>query len=119
MCLFFGMEHSCHHDFESYIPGKLRGLGEQLVYGRIVKNVHIKIGSQTITWDVCTAPLRDDVILGLEFLEAHKAVIRTLSCLNPHFLYLNRWMCLFFGMEHSCHHDFESYIPGMVRENEI
>jgi hypothetical protein len=28
---------------------KLRGLGEQLVYGRIVKNVHIKIGSQTIT----------------------------------------------------------------------
>ena len=54
---------------------KLRGLGEQLVYGRIVKNVHIKIGSQTITWDVCTAPLRDDVILGLNFLEAHKAVI--------------------------------------------
>jgi hypothetical protein len=52
---------------------KLRGLGEQLVYGRIVKNVHIKIGSQTITWDVCTAPLRDDVILGLDFLEAHKA----------------------------------------------
>ena len=52
---------------------KLRG---QLVYGRIVKNVHIKIGSQTITWDVCTAPLRDDVILGLDFLEAHKAVIR-------------------------------------------
>lgn len=55
---------------------KLRGLGEQFVYGRIVKNVHIKIGSQTITWDVCTAPLRDDVILGLDFLEAHKAVIR-------------------------------------------
>jgi hypothetical protein len=54
----------------------LRGLGEQLVYGRIVKNVHIKIGSQTITWDVCTAPLRDDLILGLDFLEAHKAVIR-------------------------------------------
>jgi hypothetical protein len=42
-----------------------------------------------------------------------------LSCLNPHFLSLNRWMCLFFGMEHSCHHDFESYVPGMVRENEI
>jgi hypothetical protein len=41
----------------------------------IVKNVHIKIGSQTITWDVCTAPLRDAVILGLDFLEAHKAVI--------------------------------------------
>jgi hypothetical protein len=55
---------------------KLRGLGEQLVYGRIVKNVHIKIGSQTITWDVRTAPLRDDLILGLDFLEAHKAVIR-------------------------------------------
>jgi hypothetical protein len=30
---------------------------------------------QTITWDVCTAPLLDDVILGLDFLEAHKAVI--------------------------------------------
>jgi hypothetical protein len=44
--------------------------------GRIVKNVHIKIGSQTITWDVCTATLRYDVILGLDFLEAHKAVIR-------------------------------------------
>ena len=54
---------------------KLRGLGKQLVYGRIVKNVHIKIGNQTITWDVCTAPLLDDVILGLDFLEAHKAVI--------------------------------------------
>ena len=54
---------------------KLRGHGEQLVDGRIVKNVHITIGRQTITWDVCTVPLLYDVIPKLDFLEAHKAVI--------------------------------------------
>ncbi|CAC5369559.1 unnamed protein product [Mytilus coruscus] len=53
----------------------LRGLGEQLVTGKILKNTSLDIDRVNIQWDVCKAPLTDDVILGLDILDTLGAVI--------------------------------------------
>ncbi|CAC5372366.1 unnamed protein product [Mytilus coruscus] len=53
----------------------LRGLGEQLVTGMIIKNTSLDIYRVNIQWDVCKAPLTDDVILGLDILDTLRAVI--------------------------------------------
>ncbi|CAC5415444.1 unnamed protein product [Mytilus coruscus] len=53
----------------------LRGLGEQLVIGKIIKNTSLDIDRVNIQWDVCKAPLTDDVILGLDILDTLGAVI--------------------------------------------
>ncbi|CAC5363461.1 C1QL [Mytilus coruscus] len=53
----------------------LRGLGEQLVTGKIIKNTSLDIDRVNIQWDVCKAPLTDDVILGLDILNTLGAVI--------------------------------------------
>ncbi|CAC5389058.1 unnamed protein product [Mytilus coruscus] len=53
----------------------LRGLGEQLVTGKIIKNTSLDIDRVNIQWDVCKAPLTDDVILGLNILDTLGAVI--------------------------------------------
>ncbi|CAC5399257.1 unnamed protein product [Mytilus coruscus] len=53
----------------------LRGLGEQLVTGKIIKNTSLDIDRVNIQWDVCKAPLTDNVILGLDILDTLGAVI--------------------------------------------
>ncbi|CAC5406987.1 unnamed protein product [Mytilus coruscus] len=53
----------------------LRGLGEQLVTGKIIKNTSLDIDRVNIQWDMCKAPLTDDVILGLDILGTLGAVI--------------------------------------------
>ncbi|CAC5386341.1 unnamed protein product [Mytilus coruscus] len=53
----------------------LRGLGEQLVTGKIIKNTYLDIDRVNIQWDVCKPPLTDDVILGLDILDTLGAVI--------------------------------------------
>ena len=53
----------------------LNGLGEQPLTGKIVKAIDIKIGTLSLSWDVCLATVSDQLILGLDFLEAHRAVI--------------------------------------------
>ncbi|CAC5400528.1 unnamed protein product [Mytilus coruscus] len=53
----------------------LRGLGEQLVTGKIIKNTSLDIDRVNIQWDVCKAALTDDVILGLDNLDTLGAVI--------------------------------------------
>ncbi|CAC5401640.1 unnamed protein product [Mytilus coruscus] len=67
---------------EKLIPGNedsetvtLRGLGEQLVTGKIIKNTSLDIDRVNIQWDVCKAPLTDDVLLGLDILDTLCAVI--------------------------------------------
>ncbi|CAC5387736.1 unnamed protein product [Mytilus coruscus] len=50
----------------------LRGLGEQLVTGKIIKNTSLDIDRVNIQ---CKAPLTDDVILGLDILDTLGAVI--------------------------------------------
>ncbi|CAC5415897.1 unnamed protein product [Mytilus coruscus] len=52
-----------------------RGLGEQLVIGKIMRNTLLNIDGLEIRWDVCKAPLTDDVILGLDILDTLGAVI--------------------------------------------
>ncbi|CAC5376680.1 unnamed protein product [Mytilus coruscus] len=47
----------------------LRGLGEQLVTGKIIKNTSLNIDGVNIQWDVCKVPLTDDVILGLDIMD--------------------------------------------------
>ncbi|CAC5392095.1 unnamed protein product [Mytilus coruscus] len=53
----------------------LRGLGEQLVTEKIIKNTSLDIDRVNIQWDVCKAPLTDDVILELDILDTLGAVI--------------------------------------------
>ena len=53
----------------------LRGLGDQDVIGKIVKNVLLDIDGIKILWDVCVVPLPDDIILGLDLLDDLGAII--------------------------------------------
>ncbi|CAC5367200.1 unnamed protein product [Mytilus coruscus] len=53
----------------------LRGLGEQLITGKIIKNTSLNIDRVNIQWNVCKGPLTDDVILGLDILDTLGAVI--------------------------------------------
>ncbi|CAC5381224.1 unnamed protein product [Mytilus coruscus] len=53
----------------------LGGWGEQLLTGKIIKNTSLDIDRVNIQWDVCKAPLTDDVILGLDILDTLGAVI--------------------------------------------
>ncbi len=41
--------------------------------GNIVRKTRLKIGSQVFMWDVVVADIADDLLLGLDFLRAHKA----------------------------------------------
>ncbi|CAC5390193.1 unnamed protein product [Mytilus coruscus] len=53
----------------------LRCLDEQLVTGKIIKNTSLDIHRINIQWNVCKAPLTDNVILGLDILDILFAVI--------------------------------------------
>ena len=53
----------------------LRGLGEQDVSGKIVKDTLLDIGGMKLLWNVCVVPLPDDIILGLDLLDTLGAVI--------------------------------------------
>ena len=45
----------------------LTGISADPVYGRIVYNVPITVGTQTFLYTVCFAPVKDDCLLGLDF----------------------------------------------------
>lgn len=55
-------------------PGKLgqkcilSGIGSDAVHGQIVHNVPITVGTQTFLHTVCVAPIKDQCLLGLDFL---------------------------------------------------
>ncbi|CAC5397563.1 unnamed protein product [Mytilus coruscus] len=66
-------------DIERSETVTLRGLGEQLVIGKIIRNTLLNIDWLEIRWDVCKAPLTDDVILGLDILDTLGAVINLSS----------------------------------------
>ena len=61
---------------ERYLLGaetiNIKGIGDQLVIGNLVKGMKIQIGNSIVTWDVCATDIKDDVILWLDFLEAQK-----------------------------------------------
>ena len=54
---------------------RLNGIGKQPVFGRLIKNVSITIGKCNISCDVCVIKMEDKLILGLDFLDACKAVV--------------------------------------------
>jgi hypothetical protein len=54
---------------------RLSGIGKQPVFGRLLKDVSIAIGSINISWDVCVVKMSDSVILGLDFLDTRRAVV--------------------------------------------
>ncbi|ELT91241.1 hypothetical protein CAPTEDRAFT_195982 [Capitella teleta] len=49
------------------------------VLGRMKANmaqdIQLRLGGQSYFWDCCVAPISDDLILGLDFLHAHGAVV--------------------------------------------
>ncbi len=53
----------------------LKGLAEVPVQGRTVPNINIKLGHNNYKWNVCVAPMSDNVILGLDFLKAHLGLV--------------------------------------------
>ena len=54
---------------------RLKGIGSQPVIGKLVKNTEITVGKHTIRWDVFAIQMSDNIILGLDFLDACKAVV--------------------------------------------
>ena len=48
----------------------LSGIGTNPVHGRLVHNVPITVGSQTLLHTVCAAPIKDVCLLGLDFMIA-------------------------------------------------
>lgn len=53
----------------------LKGLGQQKVTGQLFKNVECQIGLHSYTLDMCVVDMKDSVILGLDFLKAHKCIV--------------------------------------------
>ena len=54
---------------------QLTGIGSQPVAGRIVRAVPVTVGENTTKWDVCVTRIDDKLNLGLDFLDACKAMI--------------------------------------------
>ena len=55
---------------------KLKGVGpNHLLSASYAKNVQIELAGQIYIWDVYIAPITDPVILGLDFMVKHKAVL--------------------------------------------
>lgn len=50
---------------------KLKGIGEQIVPAYYVTDLRITIGGQVFVGTACVAPVKDPLLLGLDFLMAH------------------------------------------------
>ncbi len=48
----------------------LKGLAEVPVHGKIVPNMNIRLGNRNYKWNLCVAPMSDNIILGIDFLQA-------------------------------------------------
>ena len=53
----------------------LHGIGNDPVTGHLIDNIPISIGQFTYTHRVCIAPIKEDCILGLDFLKEYDAVV--------------------------------------------
>jgi hypothetical protein len=53
----------------------LHGIGTEPIKGQLVENVPISVGQYTYMQRICVAPVNDQVILGLDFLKEHGAII--------------------------------------------
>ena len=53
----------------------LSGIGSDPVHGRFVHNVPIPVGTQTFLYTVCVDPIKDNCLLGLDFMIATGSVL--------------------------------------------
>ena len=53
----------------------LTGIGAEPVKGRIIYNVPITVGTQTLLYTVCVAPVKDTCLLGLDFMTATSSIL--------------------------------------------
>ena len=57
-------------------PILLKGVGvDSCMRAKMVHQLSLTLGNQSFLWSCCVAPITDPMILGLDFLECHKAVI--------------------------------------------
>lgn len=75
---------------ENHEVVKLKGIGGHTIMGFKLCKQKIQIGALSFTWDCCAVAMNDDIIIGLDFLEAHHGIVnlnnKTLSlngCLVP------------------------------------
>ncbi len=67
----------------------LKGLSNNPICGQFVNNVNIKLGPKIYSWNVCVAPMTDNIILGIDFLKAFSAVVdlgKNIVCLGEHII---------------------------------
>ncbi|MES9882801.1 MAG: retropepsin-like aspartic protease, partial [Sedimenticola sp.] len=53
----------------------LKGLADVPVNGKLVPNMNIRLGYRNYKWNVCVAPMSDNVILGIDFLKAYAGLV--------------------------------------------
>ncbi len=53
----------------------LKGLADVPVNGKLVPNMNIRLGHRNYKWNVCVAPMSDNVILGIDFLKAYAGLV--------------------------------------------
>ena len=50
----------------------IKGVNDQPIVARLCPKVNLKIGNKSFTWHVFVAPIREDFILGIDFMRSHK-----------------------------------------------
>lgn len=59
---------------------KLKGIGSQIVHGRLIKGVAFAIGNLRVCWDCCAVLIDDEMIMGLDFLAAYHGIVNIKEC---------------------------------------
>lgn len=75
---------------------KLKGIGSQIVHGRLMKEVAFAIGNFRVSWDCCAVPIDVEMILGLDSLAAYHEIVNIKECTislgnNTFPVKLNKW----------------------------
>ena len=67
-------------NMDSTIPFLMKGafIGTE-TEGRLIKNIQLKIGKHTYTWDLVIAPIHDDMLLGNDFLTHHGVTLNLMK----------------------------------------
>lgn len=54
---------------------QLKGIGGHTILGYKLCNQKLHIGPLSFSWDCCAVAMNDDIIIGLDFLEAHHGIL--------------------------------------------
>lgn len=64
-----------HNQIVTVEPIKSKGLGPQIVHGRLLRNVTLETDTLHVPWDCCAVLMEDEMIIGLDFMEANDGII--------------------------------------------